>query len=93
MSITLKQAETAIRDRIEFFAGASTQYSKPSLRGEFNEHGDFEVYSYQALIAVRFLDGTAWVTDRKYSVTTSKHTSLARRALSVFVAPLPSLDD
>ena len=53
---------------------------------------DSVLYSYRAPIAriIEGADQTAIITARKYSVTTSKHVSMARRALShyrVFVVP------
>jgi hypothetical protein len=48
-------------------------------------NGDYEIYSYAALIG-GVKDGTPWVTDRKYSVTTSRHTNYVRKGLASVVA-------
>lgn len=72
--ITLKQAETALRFREPFNAG--------NLSARISG-GVYEVFSYYTLIAVsapdRFTD-FAEVMPEKYSVTTSKHQNIVRRA-------------
>lgn len=66
--------------------------TQPHGRGGNVSFRDGVLYSYRAPIA-RIIDGVnkiAIITTRKYSVTTSKHVRIARRALShyrVFVVP------
>lgn len=80
-TINLRQAETAIKNRIDFVAGAKT------LRGFTNDQGEYVVYSYRALIACVKPNGRAWITDQKWSVTTSRHTGIARRGLWSLLYP------
>jgi hypothetical protein len=72
--------------------------STGSLKGEniyIDGHRYYNVYSYGVLIAEVAYQGllntesgeasfkrVVWITPRKYSVTTSKHTGMARRALT-----------
>ncbi len=52
-----------------------------SLQGYMDESGDnYLVVSYRTLIATASADGGNWVSKTKYSVTTSKHQNLVRRA-------------
>lgn len=80
-TINLRQAEVAIKNRQDFVAGAKT------LRGYTNDKGEYVVYSYRALIALVKPNGRAWITDTKYSVTTSRHTGIARRGLWSLLYP------
>jgi hypothetical protein len=80
-TINLRQAVTAIENRTDFVAGAKT------LRGFTNEQGEYVVYSYRALIACVKPNGRAWITDQKYSVTTSRHTGIVRRGLASVMIP------
>lgn len=73
--ITLKDAQHNLKHRIPFNAGNLTA---------IDNAGSYEVYSYQTVIAwcpsfgATAEDST--VTDTKYSVTTSKHANIVRRA-------------
>lgn len=53
----------------------------------------YEVYSYAELIArLEFVDQLLtlkWITDKKFSVTTSKHTGFVRRAFEDRVVTAP----
>lgn len=42
----------------------------------------YRVFSYSTLIAQTF-GGSSWVDDRKFSVTTSKHQNIIRKAWSL----------
>lgn len=86
MAISHRQAVTRIARRLPFGSGANTyQGYLCTLRGEYNEQGDFVIYSYGAHIATIAKDGSTWVTDRKYSNTTSRHTGIARRGIHLFM--------
>jgi hypothetical protein len=74
----LRNAVDLIATRQPFIAGANT------LRGEWDGN-TYRVYSYRALIATITLDGKAWITDQKWSVTTSRHTSVARRGVERYL--------
>lgn len=78
MAIALRKAVEAIADRRHFKAGANT------LTALTNEEGDYLIYSYRALIARINRDGSTWITSDKYSVTTSRHTGIARRGIYLF---------
>jgi hypothetical protein len=68
--ITLAQATQLLAQDLGFNAG--------NLRGYLNGN-TFEVFSYSTLIATR--NGQdIWITDQKYSQTTSKHTNIVARA-------------
>ena len=53
----------------------------------------YEVYSYAELIArLEYVDNVLtmkWITDKKWSVTTSKHTGFVRRAFQELVVTTP----
>lgn len=75
--ITLKQAQLAL-DNLETFNAGNLM--------AFNDGHTYAVYSYQTLIANRWLDsgrGPVWLTDQKYSVTTSKHLNIVKRAWGI----------
>jgi hypothetical protein len=40
------------------------------------------LYSYNACIAKRDLDGALWITGSKYSVTTYRHTNMLKRTIA-----------
>ncbi len=85
--ISLREVPLAIQNRREFTAGAGTMFGDYDTDGE--HAGKYVIRSYRAVIAtVTFTDrgDLVWVTDRKYSVTTSKHTNYARRGLAVELA-------
>ena len=71
-----KDLTTAITERVSFKTSGA-------LTGEARPDGVFVVKSYAATIATYEPD-TAWtVTTRKYSTTTSRHTSLVHGILAV----------
>lgn len=77
MTATLKQAERAIHMQEDFDAG--------NLRGgwyEGYERPMYAVYSYGEKIAEQEGESVEhrWITDEKFSATTSKHTNLVKRA-------------
>ncbi len=85
--ISLREVPLAIQNRREFTAGAGTMFGDYDTDGE--HAGKYVIRSYRAVIAtVTFTDrgDLVWVTDRKYSVTTSKHTNYARRGFAVELA-------
>lgn len=52
-----------------------------SLQGFMDESGkNYLVVSYRTLIATAQRDGGNWVSKTKYSVTTSRHQNLVRKA-------------
>lgn len=92
---TLKDVSTAIRNREDFrfntmhgyhatapvSAGYSQEFSKKVNEAINNLKSVYVIYSYGTPIAAE-IDGEAVVTDEKFSVTTSRHTNLAKRALN-----------
>jgi len=76
MAITLKQAEQAIANRLEFKAGANTLWASYDY-----EDGIYRIYSYRTMIGYIKNDGTWWITSHKYSQTTSRHTSRVRSGI------------
>lgn len=74
---TLKEAQTKIHMLEDFNAG--------NLRGywyEGYERPMYAVYSYAEKIAEQEGDSFEhrWITDEKFSMTTSKHTNMVKRA-------------
>ena len=64
--------------RLESFKGNSLQ--------GFNDGHTYAIYSYNTLIANRWLDsgrGETWISPDKYSVTTSRHQNLVKRAWAI----------
>lgn len=51
-----------------------------SLTAYWDNAGNYQVLSYQTLIATSRRDGVNWLDARKYSVTTSRHQNLIRNA-------------
>ncbi len=86
--ISLREVPLAIQNRREFTAGAGTMFGDYDTDGE--HAGKYVIRSYRAVIATvtfgRDNEEVVWVTDRKYSVTTSKHTNYARRGFAVELA-------
>lgn len=92
---TLKDVTTAIRNREDFrfntmrgfnakapvSAGYSQEFSKKVNEAINNLKNVYVIYSYGTPIAAE-IDGEAVVTDEKFSVTTSRHTNLAKQALN-----------
>jgi hypothetical protein len=74
-NIALRFVPEAIKDRRVFTAGAHTL----SARWENDE---YRVYSYRALIAVAKGNDRVWITDQKYSQTTSRHTTKVRQGFA-----------
>ena len=74
--VNLSQAPSLIRHRLDFTAGANT------LRGYTNYEGDYIIKSYAEVIGRWNKDGSVWITDQKFSQTTSRHTSVVRRGLA-----------
>lgn len=64
-----QQVGTMVRERQEFHNNGK------SLRGVFDYKGDYVVYSYGTEIARITKEGIAWLTTRKYSITTTGHQS------------------
>jgi hypothetical protein len=79
--ITRKKAVEYIRLTRDFKAG-SNNTGVVSFTGR--TEGDlYVIRSYEAVIAtVNLLTDEVWVTDKKYTQTTSRHTSFVRQALS-----------
>ena len=71
--ITLRQAVEAIRNREEFQAGSLSGY-------HVYQPDEYVISSYATVIAVVKDSGT-WIDDQRYSVTTSRHQSIVRRAI------------
>lgn len=92
---TLADVSTAIRNREDFRfntmhgyhatapvpSGYSRDFSNKVNDAIRNLKNVYVIYSYGTPIAAE-IDGEALVTDEKFSVTTSRHTSLANRALN-----------
>lgn len=81
--ISLREVPRAIENRQEFTAGAGTMF------GDYEDDGSYVVRSYRAVIATakQTPEGeVVWVTDQKWSVTTSRHTNLARRGFATELA-------
>ena len=74
--VNLTQAPSLIRHKLDFTAGANT------LRGYTNYEGDYIIKSYAEVIGRWNKDGSVWITDQKFSQTTSRHTSVVRRGLA-----------
>lgn len=51
-----------------------------SISAYWDDFGNYQVYSYSTLIANIKAGGERWVDPRKYSVTTSRHQNLIRKA-------------
>lgn len=51
-----------------------------SITANWDALGNYQVYSYSTLIATSHRDGVNWLDARKYSVTTSRHQNLIRKA-------------
>ena len=74
---TLKEASESLRVREPFTTG--------TLTGSCGTTGNYEVSSYGTLIAIDYYTteeepAKLWATDKKYSVTTSKHLNIIKRA-------------
>jgi hypothetical protein len=72
----LHTAVEAIASLKPFTAGANT------LRGVWHTPETYHIYSYRACIGIATVTDEGiewWVTDTKYSVTTSRHTGVVRR--------------
>nr|DAW17384.1 MAG TPA: hypothetical protein [Caudoviricetes sp.] len=54
-----------------------------SLSAYWDNLGNYQVYSYQTLIATSHRDGVNWLDARKYSVTTSRHQNLIKKAWGI----------
>ena len=54
-----------------------------SLTARRGSMGHYEVYSYQTCIARWFAGGLPWVDSAKYSVTTSRHQNLIKKAWGI----------
>jgi hypothetical protein len=89
--ISLSLVPEAIKNRLEFSSGQSSEYGGSTLTARW-EDGEYVVRSYKATIALAKANGRYWVTDTKYTVTTSKHTSFVRRGFASDGAPV-SLED
>lgn len=86
MAYSHRQAVDRIALRLPFGSGATTYRGYlPTLRGDFNEEGDYVIFSYGAHIATIARDGSTWVTESKYSNTTSRHTGIARRGIHLYL--------
>jgi hypothetical protein len=68
--ITLEQATAHLEQDLGFNAGNLTAV---------NTDKGYQVFSYGTLIASR-KGVESWITDTKYSITTSKHTNLIKKA-------------
>lgn len=87
--ITQRQVENAIQSLVPFSisTGNMTGY-----KADYGTRTEYSIYSYGVLIArleftlkgIQWVTTNKWITDKKYSVTTSRHTNLARRALKRF---------
>ena len=77
MNITTRNAYLAISALEPFKAGA--------LRGEMYK-GEYRVYSYCTVIASHTQTNGWEVNNEKYSVTTSRHQSQVRRAVTMMGA-------
>jgi hypothetical protein len=86
------------RDVVRFLADLhDLRNSTGTLRGRLTKVDAhrviYEVFSYAELIArLEYVDGkltVKWITDKKWSVTTSKHTGFVRRAFQELVITTP----
>lgn len=84
--VRLDEAPALIRRKLDFSAGANT------LRGFTNSSGDYIVKSYAEVIGRWNADGSVWITDEKFSQTTSRHTNIVRRGLAEAQAQLSNND-
>lgn len=74
MAHTLEQAEQHLAQDLGFNTG--------TLQAWVTEGNRYEVRSYAELIAWR-KGSEVWVTDKKFSQTTSRHTNLVKRAWGI----------
>jgi hypothetical protein len=68
---TLEQAKFLLAENEEFTTG--------TLSARYDDNGRYFVWSYNALIAWKDGERT-WITDEKFSQTTSKHTNIIAKA-------------
>ena len=71
-------------ENLEPFNGNTMTAKADKTWGRF----EYKIYSYNTLIAEKVWDGSegewfTWLNDTKYSVTTSKHQNIIRRAWGV----------
>lgn len=87
LTVTQREVIVALADLHDF------RLSTGTLRGRLTQVDAhrviYEVYSYAELIArLEYVDQkltVKWITDKKWSVTTSKHTGFVRRAFQELV--------
>lgn len=72
---TLKQAEQLLAERQPFTTG--------TLSAKYDTGGNYLVFSYDTMIAGITKGGLIETTKIKYSVTTSKHLNMVKRAWEV----------
>lgn len=78
--LTLKEAEKALEEGRPFNAG---NLYAVGIHDPLNSELLYTVFSYAEPIARIIVSPTrpsVWITDRKFSQTTSKHTNIVRRA-------------
>lgn len=73
--VSIGEAESCIRARLDFSAGANT------LRGYTNSDGDYIIKSYDEVIVRAGVDGSVWITGEYFSNTTSRHLAIAKRGI------------
>ena len=73
--INLRHAVEAIRNREEFKAGPLSGY-------HVYQPDEYVVSSYATVIAV-IKDSGTYVSDQRYSTTTSRHQSIVRQAIAL----------
>jgi hypothetical protein len=74
--VAVKDSSWQLEHRLAFNAGNLTAGWENTGR----ILGDYVVRSYGVPIAVWRYDGTEWFTPKRYSVTTSRHTNMVKRA-------------
>jgi len=72
---TLKQAEQLLATQQPFTTG--------TLSAKYDSAGNYCVFSYDTLIAGITKNGGIELNEKKYSVTTSKHLNIIKRAWEV----------
>lgn len=83
--ITMRQVPQAIERRLSFVAGSGT------LEG-FTFQGTYFIKSFATIIATVADGEVIWLTDKWYSMTTSRHLNLVRRGLGEVIKQQTATD-
>lgn len=57
-----------------------TPFKGNSMSAGITADGSYEVLSYETPIAYNYGWGTSWITDKRYSTTTTRHLNLVKKA-------------